>query len=46
MTILWSKKVSNEKLYKVTQVKPWRQAIKICQMKWFRHLIRSQQKQL
>ena len=34
MYIRWRKKVSNEKAYEVTQVRPW------SQMKWFRYLIR------
>ena len=32
--------MSQKKAMKVTQVKPWRETIKICQMKWFKHLIR------
>ena len=40
MTIRWPKKVSNEKVYEVTQLKPWRQTSKICQMKWFGNLMR------
>ena len=40
MITIWPKKVSNEKVYEATQVKPWRRTIKICQMRWFRHLIR------
>ena len=40
MIIRCPKKVTNEKVCEVTQVKPWKQTIKICQMKWFGHLIR------
>ena len=40
MTIRWPKKVSNEKVYEVTQLKPWRQTSKICQMKWFGNVMR------
>ena len=40
MYIRLRKKVSNEKAYEVTQVRPWSQTIKIRQMKWFRYLIR------
>ena len=40
MKIRWPKNVSNYKVYEVTQVKSWRQEIKIWQTKWFGHLIR------
>ena len=40
MTIRWPKKVSNEKVYEIKQLKPWRQTIKICKMKWFGNSIR------
>ena len=33
MNIRWPKKAINEKLYKVAQVKPWRQTIKVRQIK-------------
>ena len=32
------KSIINEKVYEVTQVKPWSQTIKIRQMQWFGHL--------
>ena len=37
---LMVKKVRNATGYEGTQVKPWRQTIKIHQIKWFLHLIR------
>ena len=32
--------VSSEKVYEIMQVKPLRQEIKLCQIKYFGHLIR------
>ena len=40
LNIKWPKKISNDKLYEVTGVKPWSINIKIRQLKWFGHLIR------
>ena len=40
MNIRWPKKISNEKVHEVTQVKPWSQTIQILQMKRLRYLIR------
>ena len=40
MNIRWPKKISNAKVYEVTQVKPWSQTIQILQMKRLRYLIR------
>ena len=41
MNIRWPKKLSNDKVYEITGVKPWSYTIKIRQLKWFGHLIRT-----
>ena len=40
MNIRLPKKVSNQKVKVLTQLKPWSQTIKIPPIKWFGHLIR------